>query len=78
MSITIEGKMYLTGNTLRAVWQRWRLHRAYARPVTYADLRKIAHNAAYRDGDLRNGDASAEAIFDVVCDLAERPVFGKG
>jgi hypothetical protein len=64
-------QIYLTGNSLRARWQRWRLRRAYARPVTFADLRKIADAAAYRDGDGHNPDPTAFAIFNAICNLAE-------
>lgn len=77
MSITIRGKIYLTGKGMRARWQRWRLARAYARPVTYDELRKIAHGVCYLDGDPLRPDPVGAALFDRVIDEAEPPVFGE-
>lgn len=68
--------VYLTGRSPRALWQRLRLWLAYRRPVTFRDLRRIAHDAAYRAGDFRNPDPAAMAVFDEVVRQAERPVRG--
>ncbi|MGR3494095.1 hypothetical protein [Citreimonas sp.] len=76
-SITILGKTYLQGKSLRARWQKFLLWRAYRRPVTYADMRRIAHDVCYRDGDARQPDPVGMAFFDSVVLEAERPVFGE-
>ncbi|SFC77631.1 hypothetical protein [Tropicimonas isoalkanivorans] len=75
--ITIQGVTYLTGGGIRARWQRLRLWRAYRRPVTYNDLRRIAHGLCYRDGDYRQPDPVGAALFDSVVREAELPVFGR-
>lgn len=68
-------KFYHTGRSPRALWQRFRIWRAYRRPVTYRDLRKIAHDAMYREGDYHRPDVAAEAVFDAVVRHAERPIW---
>lgn len=83
--ITILGKVYLTGKSPRALWQRLRFWLTYSRPVTYRDLRRIAHAAAYphpdpRDPklpDLSRPDPAGEALFNRVIREAEKPVFGR-
>lgn len=83
-SIKVNGFIYLTGKSPRALWQRFRLWRAYNRPVTYRDLRRIAHAAAYprpdprapEHPDLCRPDPAGAALFDCVILEAERPVFG--
>ncbi|MBM2293470.1 hypothetical protein JQX09_15680 [Sulfitobacter pseudonitzschiae] len=70
-SVTFRGQTYLTGNGLRARWQRFRLWRAYRRPVTYADLRKIAHATCFDAGDYHNPDKTGLAMLDHVIKSAE-------
>lgn len=70
-------KFYHTGRSPAALWQRLRIWIAYRRPVTYRSLRKIAHEAMYRDGNLRQPDPAAEAIFNAVVREAERPIWRK-
>lgn len=60
-------KVYLTGRSPRALLQRFRLWRCYARPVTFADLRRIAYDAKVNGG-------TAEDVFAAV--IAEASVFG--
>ena len=72
------GKFYLTGGGIRARWQRWRLARAYARPVTFADLRRAAYDCQHNDEDLNQPDPAASRLFDAIIREAERPVFDKG
>ena len=74
--IQIQGKVYLTSNSPRALWQRFLIRRAYRRPVTYADLRRIAHGVAYRDGSKHLCPVGA-ALFDRIVLEAEKPVFGQ-
>lgn len=73
--IQILGKVHLTGNTPRALWQRFLIRRAYRRPVTYSDLRRIAHGVCYRDGSHHPCPVGA-ALFDRIVLEAEKPVFG--
>ncbi|MDF3606211.1 hypothetical protein PE067_08745 [Paracoccus sp. DMF-8] len=73
----MSGKFYYTGRSPRALWQRFRMWRAYRRPVTFYDLRKITHDVVYRDGDYHRPDRAAEAVFMQVIHQAERPVWGK-
>lgn len=64
---------YYTGRSLKARWYRFRLHMRYRRPVTYKDLRKIAHDLTYRNGDFSRPDPAGEALMDLVIRQAERP-----
>jgi hypothetical protein len=61
--------IYRTGRGLSALIQRLRLWRCYARPVTFADLRRIAYDAQAQGG-------TAEDVFAAVIAEAEAPVFG--
>ena len=70
------GKFYYTSFSPRALWQRWRLARAYARPVTFADLRRVSYDAAR--GDENRPDPAAAKLFDAIIREAERSVFDKG
>jgi len=74
-SISILGKTYLTGCTPRALWQRFCLWRAYRRPVTYNDLRRIAHDVCYRHGDPHKTCPVGASLFDSIVHEAEAPVF---
>jgi hypothetical protein len=71
----MSGAVILTGRSPRALWQRWRLWRAYARPVTFADLRRIAYDAKALE---ERGLAAGQALFDSVRDEAERGIAGPG
>lgn len=71
----MNGKFYHTGCSPRALWQRFCMWRAYRRPVTFRDLRKITHAAVYRDGDYHRPDKAAEVVFNAVIRQAERPVW---
>ncbi|WP_414898823.1 hypothetical protein [Rhodovulum sp. YEN HP10] len=62
---------YLTGNNPRALWQRFRLWRAYSRPVTFRDLRRVAY-----DANRTRPSPCAQALFDRICREAERSVIG--
>ena len=65
----------LTGWSPRAVWQRWRIRRAYSRPVTFRDLRRIAYDADLRE---ERGQLAAQAIFDATVCEAERGIVDHG
>lgn len=69
-------RIYLTGRSPRALWQRLRFWIAYRRPVTFRALRRIAHDAQYRQG-LQHPDPSAEAVFNAVIREAESVVWGR-
>lgn len=58
-------RMFLTRGFIRSRWQRFRLWRAYRRPVTFYDLRKILHDAQYPSGEITAApiDPNAEAAF---------------
>ena len=75
--ITMLGKVYLTGRSPRALWQKFRLWRAYRRPVTYSDLRRIAHDVCYWDGNYCKPCPVGAALFDQIVLEAEMPVFGR-
>jgi hypothetical protein len=49
--------------------------RAYRRPVTFRDLRRITGEMRYRDGDMHRVDPAAEALFARVIEEAEKPVW---
>lgn len=68
-------KFYRTGRGPAALWQRLRFWIAYRRPVTYRRLRRIAHEAMYRYGNLHRPDPAAEAVFNAVIRAAEQPVW---
>ena len=74
--ITTLGKVYLTGRSPRALWQKFRFWRAYRRPVTYSDLHRIAHDVCYRDDNYHKPCPVGAALFDRIVLEAERPVFG--
>lgn len=76
-NLTIRGNVYLTGNNPRALWQKFRFWRAYRRPVTYSDLRRIAHGVCYRDGNYHKPGPVGADLLDRVIREAERPVFGR-
>lgn len=69
-------RIYLTGRSPRALWQRLRFWIAYRRPVTFRDLRRISHDATYRQG-IQHPDPSAEAVFNAVVREAESVVWGR-
>ena len=69
------GTVHLTGTSLRAIWQRYKLRRAHDRPVTFRDLRHIAHDVCYRDGDWHRPCPVGMALFERVVMEAQRPVF---
>ena len=71
------GKFYRTGWSPRALWQRWRLWRAYRRTVTWGDLRRVAYNCQQNGEDPNQPDPAAEKLFDAIIREAERPVFGR-
>jgi hypothetical protein len=63
--------MIYTGRTPRALWQRWRLWRAYNRPVTFRDLQHIAYDAARLE---EAGQSPARALFDAIVAEATRGI----
>lgn len=79
-------KFYHTGRSPRALWQRFRMWRAYRRPVTFYDLRKIAAAGQYPHLDpdspglpnLHRPEKVGVALFQAVIERAELPVFGAG
>lgn len=81
--ITTLGKVYLTGKSSRALWQRFRLLMAYSRPVTYRYLRRVAYAVAYphpdphdpKHPDLCRPNTAGEALFDGVILESKKPVF---
>lgn len=72
------GETYLTGKSPRALWQRFLIWRAHNRPVTFRDLRRIAHDVCYRDRDWHKPCPVGMALFERVVMEAERPVFDRG
>jgi predicted metal-dependent HD superfamily phosphohydrolase len=68
-------RFYHTGRSLRARLQQWRRLRAYSRPVTFADLRKISHDAMTAAEAAGADPEAARALFDAVIEDAERPVW---
>jgi hypothetical protein len=70
------GSVYLTGRSPRALWHRFLMWRAYNRPVTFRDLRRIGWHLCYRDGDVYRPCPVGEASLGLTINTAERPVFG--
>ncbi len=68
-------RIYRTGNSPRALLHRFRMWRAYRRPVTFRDLRRITGEMRYRDGNPHQMDPAAEALFARVIEEAEKPVW---
>ncbi|ARC87891.1 hypothetical protein [Rhodovulum sp. MB263] len=62
-------RAYWTGKRLRARWQRFRLWRAYRRPVTFEDLRRVAY-----DANRACPEPYAAALFDRICREAEKRI----
>ncbi|WP_143540095.1 hypothetical protein [Rhodovulum sulfidophilum] len=71
ISLSGHQRAYLTGKRPRALWQRFRMWRAYRRPVTFEDLRRIAY-----DANRACPSTCAVALFDKICREAERSVIG--
>lgn len=66
-------RIYLIGNSPRALLHRFRMWRAYRRPVSFADLRRITADMRYQDGPKM--DPAAEALLYRVIEEAEKPVW---